>query len=357
MVLLHCRTFACGLLLLMCVIPRPSDAAQILVQTVQPSLTGQGISAEWRVKNHHYVAQARNADQRKNVLVVFLGGYGSSPGSYTEVAGEAAAHGFATLDLRYPNSQMAGSSCALSDACFMNLRGETLFGQGVVYPGGLVAYSSPEVSVSLHNSVLNRLVSLLHFLGTQPPDPSSNPVPAYWAQFLLAAPGSPYEAGGVGWLPDWSKLVVAGHSQGAGHAAFLGTVLPAVIRRVVMFSAPNDHANGNSASWIFGRAATPSSQFWGLRSADEGAFGDFMALNWQNLDVGGNGDAATECNVGTGTADPRGSQRLVLSPASRHSLTNHNSTVANGSYDAIHHSLAEDRKVAWRYLLGGGGAD
>lgn len=345
------------LLALMLLLPGIGQAVEIVTLAVQPSKTGGGISAELFARNYHYVAQPKLAAQRKNVLVVFLGGSNSSPDAYTTVSDESAALGFGTIDLRYPNDQLVGTVCANNDACFTNVRGESIFGQGVIYPGTAAGYSSLATNVSGQNSVVNRLVSLLHYLRTQPADPQHNPVPAYWSQFLVAAPGSPYVAGGAALLPDWSKIVIAGHSQGAGHAAFLGTTLPTAARRVVMFSAPNDHVGGDSASWIYGRAATSEPRFWGLRSAEEGMYGDFISLNWQNLEVGGSGAATVERDVGTGLGAPLASQRLVLTPAGTSALTNHNSTVANGSYESIHPTLAEDRKTAWRYLLTGGFAD
>lgn len=334
-----------------------AGAADIVTQTVQPSKTGSGITAETIAANYHYVALPRDAAQRKNVLVVFLGGSSSSPNSYTTVSNEAAALGYGTIDLRYPNTLLVGTACATSDACFLSLRGETIFGQSVLYPGAVARYDSSLTNVSRQNSIVNRLVSVLNFLRAQPADPQRNPTPAYWGQFLVAAPGSPYVADGAALLPDWSKIVITGHSQGAGHSAVLGATLPTVVRRVVMFSAPNDHIGSNSASWIFGRAATPAARFWGLRSAQEGMYGDYTPLNWQNLEVGGLAPAAVEREVQTGLGAPDGSQRLVLAPASTDSLTNHNSTVANGRYDAIYPTLAEDRKVAWRYLLTAGFTD
>lgn len=333
------------------------QAVEVVTLSVQPSKTGSGIGAETLARNYHYIAQPKLAAQRKNVLVVFLGGSNSSPDAYTDVANEAAALGFGAVDLRYPNNQLVGTVCANNDACFTNVRGESIYGQGVIYPGTTAGYSSLATNVTLQNSVVNRLVNLLHYLRTQPADPQRNPLPSYWSQFLVAKTGSPYVAGGTAVVPEWSKIVIAGHSQGAGHSAFLGATLPAAIRRVVMFSAPNDHLGGNSASWIYRRAATPTARFWGMRSADEGIYGDFIALNWQNLQVGGSGPAAVEISVGTGKGATSNSQRLVLAQASSDGLTNHNSTVANGQYDAIYPTLAQDRKAAWRYLLSGNSAD
>jgi hypothetical protein len=95
--------------------------------------------------------------------------------------------------------------------------------------------------------------------------------------------------------------------------------LPTALRPAVMFSAPNDPVGNNSATWIYRRAATPPARFWGLRSADEGMYGDVIPLNWQNLEVGDVAPATVERDVGTGKGAASASQRLVPTQASTNS--------------------------------------
>jgi predicted esterase len=64
-----------------------------------------------------------------------------------------------------------------------------------------------------------------------------------WAQYL-ATPDS----------IDWSNIIVGGHSQGAGHAAYLAKFNS--VNRVLLFSGPNDYSTAflpmsNSFLFVF----------------------------------------------------------------------------------------------------------
>ena len=331
-------------------------------QTVQPSATGSGINGVLGETYEHYVVEPQASANRKNILVVFLGGSSSTPGDYNEISDEAAQMGYGVLDLRYPDSEVVGTVCALSDDCFRNIRGETLFGQNQAYAAGQPDYNSTLISVNTANSVINRLVCLLDYLSHQSAS-ASNPDPGYWAQFLAANSNSPYVTPNTGKAyPDWSKIVIAGHSQGGGNAAFLATHLPAgtAVRRVVMFSAPNDHGSCGSASWILENASTPLNRFWGLRNDNEGTFGSAISANWANLGSGSTAGAAysyggvggtlqsTDVDVGAGAGAAGGMHRLMLTvPDAALSTTNHNSTATD---DPLNH-FPTDRHTAWDYLF------
>jgi|GEM_PF-3180245 len=338
--------------------PRP--LVSIVSQRLQPSAAGAGIDTEARVADYHYIAQPEQAAERKDVLVVFLGGSASSPADYIDIASFAARLGYAVIDLSYLNDEVVGSNrtCAGDDACFTRLRGESLFGQGNAYAPGERTYDSDEIETDKANSIVNRIVSALDFLASQPQS-ATNPSPdGYWTQFLTADEQSPYVGMSTGnAYPDWDKIIIAGHSQGAGHAAFLPLHLPAdtAVRRVVMFSGPNDHVGQRSADWIGDASQTPLDRFWGLRNADEGILGDFTATNWQNLGGPGSGGvggtaASGDRRIGAGSGDPRGSHRLVITAPDDNALRNHESTAVDEAHtDAV--------EPAWRYLFTGGGAD
>jgi hypothetical protein len=71
-----------------------------------------------------------------------------------------------------------------------------------------------------------------------------------WGQFLTN--GSPV----------WSRIIVAGHSQGSGHAAYIGTLFK--VDRVLMFSGPQDYMDDlhRPAPWQADKRATPPSRFF-----------------------------------------------------------------------------------------------
>jgi hypothetical protein len=315
----------------------PALAVNIDTQTVQPADTAPGIERA-APGAYHLVAVPHAAAERKNVLVVFLGGTGSVPDNYGDFAGEAARLGYGVIDLRYPDD-VAAARCRGDDGCFTQMRGETIFGEGVAYGHG--PYASPIVSVDRANSIVNRLVGVLDWLAHDD---------AYWGQFVGAERGSPYG----GRAPAWSKIVFAGHSQGGGHAAFIGLVVP--VRRAIMFSSPNDQAEDRAASWMRATPATDPSRFWGLRHRDDSLLGANVPANWSQLGgrgVGGEG-AQPDFDAGNGSIDPHGRHKLVLTtPELATSFAAHNSTVANdpfGRFDA-------GRVAAWDYLLTAGHSD
>lgn len=330
--------------------PRP--LVDIYAQRVQPAQTGAGIDAAGLI-DRHFVALPQNADDRLPRLVVFLGGSASSPNNYRDISRYAARLGYGVIDLGFPNDSVVGSTCADDDTCFTQFRGETLFGAGTAYAIDDSRYDSAQIDVDKANSIVNRLVSALDYLSLN--QGTTNPDPAYWRQFLAANDQSPYVVSSGNVYPDWNRIIIAGHSQGGGDAAFLALNLPAdqPLHRVVLFSAPNDHVGRVSAGWIPQPSATPLARFWGLRNANEGALGDFVAANWANMGSAGVGgaDTADEINIGDGSNTPNGAHRLVIdSPDSRNIITNHNSTAVDSAHE-------DTIQSAWRYVLTGDGAD
>jgi hypothetical protein len=69
--------------------------------------------------------------------------------------------------------------------------------------------------------------------------------------------------------PKWKRVIVAGHSQGAGHAAFIGKLFR--VDRVLMFSGPQDYLDdlGEPAPWQARNGATPPSRFFAFLNLDD----------------------------------------------------------------------------------------
>lgn len=93
------------------------------------------------------------------------------------------------------------------------------------------------------NSILNRLQKLLVYLAKE--DPAGE-----WGEFLANG------------QPAWSHIVIAGHSQGSGHAAYLGKLFS--VERVLIFSGPQDYLDdlGIPAPWQYRKSATPPSRIF-----------------------------------------------------------------------------------------------
>jgi len=191
--------------------------------------------------NNHYVS-FNGSVPSKGQLFVFLPGTGGVAFNYLEINNTAADLGFHAINLTYPNDDAVNTLCGGTNSdldCYGNIRMETVDGTD----------RSPLVNVNRANSIENRLIKLLIYL--------RNTFPGLgWQQFLTADSKL-----------IWSKIVIAGHSQGGGHAGIIGRYHG--VARVLMFAATDFNARANApANWIAVPDSTPNAtgaaRFWGF---------------------------------------------------------------------------------------------
>jgi hypothetical protein len=186
-----------------------------------------------RYMGPHY---ALSPEKTNGLLLITLGGTNSLPKDMLDFAEEGAKLGYQSLGIDYVNGPPDGSistGCRESKDpdCFDKFRREVVRGDPV----------SPLVKVSKEDSVEFRITSLLRYLAKK--DPKK------WGKFLLSDE------------VDWSKIVIAGHSQGSGHAAFLAKAH--ALKGVVLLAGPQDaFADGRTASWLKAPSRTPSDRFY-----------------------------------------------------------------------------------------------
>jgi hypothetical protein len=251
---------------------------------------------------------------------------------------------------------------------------------------------TPEGNVALADSIVNRLVNMLDYLRSAGPQSASIPAPEYWQQFFLLDSHSPYVTPHFGPMyPDWSKIIIAGHSQGAAHASFIAKFLPTgqSFPRVVLFSGPQEHLTTPDAppAWVQTPSnSTPLARFYGLRSIGEesntvpAAYGGFVTFNWANM--GGPLQAGTlgDFTGGLRGAEPSpaidpatitgssplfgGSHRLVINanysahPSDDTALHRHTSTAGDClSGDQVCPIVANQIQPIWNYMFTGAYAD
>lgn len=217
-----------------------SARSEVRREFIDPVLTGPGIRVLDELPGagnrllHHLVA--KDPGRTNGYLYLHLAGSGGLPENSQRIADIAAGMGFSVVSLAYPNwpsvQELTGASGDLQAAGA--LRRERLFGDD----------ASPLAAVDPANSVAGRLTSLLSHLAARYPDEG-------WQHFL--ALGQPY----------WDRIVVGGHSQGAGHAAFLSQEVP--LAGVLMFGGPGDFVQGvGVAEWVARPLAIPSSRLYGF---------------------------------------------------------------------------------------------
>lgn len=227
------------------------------------------------VHEHHQLQLDRvwlHQGRDRHQLLVFLPGSGGVTEEYGLFASTAAEDGYDVVVLAYPNNQTVANRCKMfastgADQCFAETRGAIDFGTGVVVPGITPpgGYSSKELRVAKPDAITARLVSLLGYLADRHP---SGP----WGAYLTTSASSPYG----GRLPATSKMVVAGSSQGGGHASFLGHRFE--FARVLTFSSPADFHTSDlvstctAAAWQSAPSATPAARYYG--------FEDVHSFSW-----------------------------------------------------------------------------
>jgi hypothetical protein len=169
----------------------------------------------------------------QGLLYVFLPATGNVPGDYTLIQREALDLGYHVIGLAYPNKDAVVKLCnPLPDInigsgsrqqCYEDVRLQTIDGTPRYFTdmkGGQQTYTKVDTT----NSIDNRLVTLLSYLTTTYPREG-------WQGFLRVNDANILE-------PDWSHIVVAGHSQGGGNAAMIGKLHR--VARVAMISSPPD---------------------------------------------------------------------------------------------------------------------
>jgi hypothetical protein len=209
--------------------PDKADNVVVLVQPLQTD--GNYSSAD---KNHYVV---RNNKTHLNKLLLFIGGSYSNPPDYHFVSDHGATIGLDVINLSYPNDVATAPLGTSSDKfIFDNYREELCFGAQV----------SNEVSVDVLNCITTRTIKLLQYLSKTYPDQN-------WGQYLTTTN-----------TLQWSKIIVSGHSQGSGHACFLGK--KNLVDRVVMFAGPNDYSTFFSApaNWLTISGQTSLTKYFSL---------------------------------------------------------------------------------------------
>lgn len=283
--------------------PPPPPIAISVEREVAPAVTSNAITINL---SPHIAINPDPAIAAKGRLFVMLPGTGGTPRNQRLILRTGALRGYHAVGLTYPNDDAITQLCAGSqiDDCPGLARREVVTGED----------SSPLVAVDAGNSIRARLTALLTYLAATYPNEG-------WGQFVAAG------------QPNWSLITVAGHSQGAGHAAYMAKLYS--LDRAVMFSAPGDTgaAPGAPAPWLSLPNVTAASRQYGFtHTGDELAPYALVTASWGRIGLSAFGAAVS---VDTVAADYGGSHELLTSalpnPASPTASPRHGSTVVDVS--------------------------
>ncbi len=276
------------------------QAAGLTIRNVAPATTDPNIN-NWLNDHMVYLDQSVASNHQ---LFLYLGGGNSKPSNTTYILKQAAADGYYAINLMYPNTQEPNPLCGNDPTtdCFGKLRMDILDGGGRFLNG-----SNGTVEVTPANSIYNRLTRLLDYLNNTYPTEG-------WGQFLANN------------TPDWSKISLAGHSQGGNNIAVIAK--ENVVARVAMFAAPDDYYHRNQpdariANWITTGHVTPTERYFGFISDKQGNSSNVYNV-WSALGMQG-----AVVNVDTTSPPYNNSQRLMTTHESAQAGEYHGSVVVD----------------------------
>jgi hypothetical protein len=209
------------------------------VLTVKPSETDRTITAS---DFAHVIIYDRKA--RPGNILLFLPGTGGRPPGPMRFLNRAVEQGYRAIYLSYIDEPAVAQICSGEALhgdpdCARHFREKRTFGTD----------ATPLIDDAPQDSIANRFTKLLQYLVASDREGG-------WGPYL------------DGSSPLWSRVAVAGQSQGGGMAEFIGQ--RQVVARVIAFSGGWDFsAPTQIATWYSGKAATPLDRWYGTYNVAE----------------------------------------------------------------------------------------
>lgn len=295
------------------------NSAELIQRSIEAEITDANIEREPR---EHQVFLNPTCIQNGKLLVHLVGSF-DNPSNTTLFPRLAANNGYKVINLRYRNEFAAVLTCgnSLDPNCYDDYRREIIFGEDL----------HPEVTVDYNNSILNRLIKLLIYLDAEYPDEN-------WSDFINQD------------TITWNKIAVSGHSQGGGHAAYLGKEFE--VDRVLMFASPNDYSDRLMASavWLGFPSKTPISKYYAFGNYfDDAVEFENQVSNWQTMGLFLNSDSLL---VDRKQCDDFNSKVLYTKKMSSGLITPNHSNVLIDDVTPVENDSILFVSV-WEYMLGG----
>ena len=266
----------------------------LIITEIRSNVTDPNIAIETYKHNIFYNPTATDY----KTLLVHLPGSFDAPLNTQLFPSYAANWGFHAIGLRYKNSVAAKSACEDSEDpnCFANYRKEIIEGVDV----------SDKVDVDSDNSIENRLLKLIIHLHSENPNDG-------WGEFIANGELA------------WGKIIISGHSQGGGHAAYIGLSKP--LKRILMFASPNDYSKhfDAPASWPSTTPTADISGYYAFGSLNDDIVPfDNQYQIWKSMGM----NAKQDSTVVEGNVAPFKSSQMMYTTYSKSGTSvNHNATI------------------------------
>jgi dienelactone hydrolase len=288
--------------------------ATVSILRVSPKSTDPAIDDHL---DDHYVLLDSVSTPVGNLLV-WLPGTGGVPAGAHILLTEAARAGYHVIGLTYHNDDELNTIClGGNEDCPEKVC------QSIINGGPL----PNSTTVSPASSIMNRLTRLLHWLVNNNPEGG-------WGAYL--------EHG----EPAWSKITIAGHSQGGAHSAYIAKMHE--VSRVVTMSSPGGGLGVSPPAWLHHHHVTPNERYYALLAVHDPRYG-LLKSGCDALGLGGFGEPV-DVEQGTGADGewPYGNSHILTT---HHTNDPHNSTAVDGVTPLLADGAPFFRK-AWRYVIG-----
>lgn len=297
-----------------------SAGSGVTVHSIEPAQVDASVTGP----QDPSLALTRRRSHSNELLLVFLPGTGGKPGCCQLFMRSAVALGYHAIGLTYNNQTAVGARCLNDLDCFGAVRQNVFDG------------TSPTAFSDLppRDGIEHRLVSLLSYL-------SAHYRHEGWGRFLSHG------------HPVWSRIVMSGHSQGGGEAAFIGAIKP--LRGVVTLSSPPDtNLSHQVASWVSGvrHGHTPIGRIVGFVHSGDPFYPRIVA-DWTAMGLGSLGPLVSVDSTGP---PYRHSHQLISSARlPLVVLATHDSTAVDSATPACSNGSPQYAPV-WDYMLEVAGA-
>ncbi len=182
-------------------------------------------------------------DPNVHKLLVFFPGTPATPDQYTEFMLEAVAQGYSVIGLDYVNDASANGLCTCHNGCINALGQQLVLGTNNNFFDNMFGATGQAPDQVSYNSVDTRLSLLLDYLRV-------NDTAGAWQDYCnltnVAPPLSPPDYRCTS--PNWSTMLVAGHSQGGFVASWILKNTSA--QKGLLFSSPNPYKNTASSAQL-----------------------------------------------------------------------------------------------------------